>query len=208
MPTITVRDVAGNAVGEMELRDDVFGAPVSVPLLHRVVTAYLANQRAGTASTKTRAAVRGGGRKPWRQKGLGRARAGTIRAPQWRHGGVVFGPHPRDYTQRVPQKMKQAAIRQALSAKLRDQELTVVDAFNLSDHKTKRVLEMLAHLDTGLNVLLVSGRPVTELKRGSRNLKEAVATTAGSLNAYTLLKHHHIVMDQEAVRMVEEVFGK
>jgi large subunit ribosomal protein L4 len=208
MPTVTVKDIAGNAVGELELSDKVFGATVSIPLLHRVVTAYMANQRLGNADTKTRAEVRGGGRKPWRQKGLGRARAGTTRAPQWRHGGVVFGPHPRDFSQRVPRRMRQAAIRQALSAKLRDQELMVVSGFNLEGPKTSGVLQMLGNLGTGLNVLLVSAKPEANAKLGMRNLKTAQMTTAQSLNAYTLLKYDHVVMDQEAVRMVEEVFGR
>lgn len=208
MPTVTVKDLAGNAVGELELSDKVFGATVSIPLLHRVVTAYMANQRLGNADTKTRAEVRGGGRKPWRQKGLGRARAGTTRAPQWRHGGVVFGPHPRDFSQRVPRRMRQAAIRQALSAKLRDQELMVVSGFNLEGPKTSGVLQMLGNLGTGLNVLLVSAKPEANAKLGMRNLKTAQMTTAQSLNAYTLLKYDHVVMDQEAVRMVEEVFGR
>ncbi len=208
MPTVTVKDIAGNAVGELELSDKVFGATVSIPLLHRVVTAYMANQRLGNADTKTRAEVRGGGRKPWRQKGLGRARAGTTRAPQWRHGGVVFGPHPRDFSQTVPRRMRQAAIRQALSAKLRDQELMVVSEFNLEGPKTSGVLQMLGNLGTGLNVLLVSAKPEANAKLGMRNLKTAQMTTAQSLNAYTLLKYDHVVMDQEAVRMVEEVFGR
>ncbi len=208
MPTVTVKDISGNAVGDLELSEKVFGATVSIPLLHRVVTAYMANQRRGNADTKTRAEVRGGGRKPWRQKGLGRARAGTTRAPHWRHGGVVFGPHPRDFSQRVPRKMKQAAIRQALTAKLRDQELTVVDSFSMPSPKTSGMIEMLNNLGTGLNVLLVSGTPIANAKLGSRNLKSAEMTTAQSLNAYSLLKYAQVVLDQDAVRMVEEVFGR
>ncbi len=208
MPTVTVKDVSGNAVGDLELSDKVFGATVSIPLLHRVVTAYMANQRRGNADTKTRAEVRGGGRKPWRQKGLGRARAGTTRAPHWRHGGVVFGPHPHDFSQRIPKKMKQAAIRQALSAKLRDQELIVIDRFALESPKTSGMLEMLNNLGTGMNVLLVSGSPVVNAKLGSRNLKSTEITTAHSLSAYTLLKHAQVVLDEDAVRMVEEVFGR
>jgi large subunit ribosomal protein L4 len=121
---------------------------------------------------------------------------------------VVFGPHPRDFSQRLPQKMKQAAIRQALSAKLRDQELLVVDEFSLASAKTAGMVKMLSDLGTGLNVLLVTGKPETNAKLASRNLKDATVTTAGSLNAYTLLKHYHVIMDQAAVRAVEEVFGR
>ncbi len=208
MPSVTVRDVAGNAVGELELSERVFNAPVSIPLLHRVVTAYLANQRSGTADTKTRAQVRGGGRKPWRQKGLGRARAGTIRAPQWRHGGVVFGPHPRDYSQRVPQKMRQAAIRQALTAKLRDGELVVVDRLALGTPKTAGAVQMLKDVGATLNALIVTGERVDNVALGCRNIGSAEVTTARSLNAYVLLKYERVVLDRQAIAVVEEVFGQ
>ncbi|MCL6562253.1 MAG: 50S ribosomal protein L4 [Firmicutes bacterium] len=208
MPIVPVKNLAGEVVGEIELSDRVFAAPVSIPLLHRVVTAYLANQRLGTAATKTRAMVRGGGRKPWRQKGTGRARAGSIRAPHWRHGGVVFGPHPRDYSQRVPQKMRAAAIRQALSAKLRDQELTVVDRLALPEIKTKQVVQFLNRLGLGDNVLIVTRQPETNLKLSARNLPEVKTTTTDSLNAYYLLKYHQILLDRDAVEAIEGVFGR
>jgi large subunit ribosomal protein L4 len=207
MPTVNVYNLAGEVVGEMELSERVFEAPLNKALMHQAVVAYLANQRTGRAQTKTRSDVRGGGRKPWRQKGTGRARAGTTRAPHWRHGGVVFGPHPRDYSQAFPKKMRRAAIRQALSAKLRDQELLVVDNFGLNEAKTKRMLEALDRLNLGRNVLFVTAEPHEMLKLSVRNFKDVHATTAGSLNAYNLLKYHRLVLDRSAVEAVEGVFN-
>lgn len=207
MPTVNVYNLAGEVVGDLELSDQVFQVPVNVGLLHQAVTVFLANQRAGRASTKTRSQVRGGGRKPWRQKGTGRARAGTTRAPHWRHGGVVFGPHPRDYSLAFPRKMRRAAIRQALSAKLADQELMVVDSLNLSDAKTKALVQTLDRLSLGRNVLFITQKPEDNLKLAVRNLKDVRATTADSLNAYSLLKYHRLVLDRAAVEAVEGAFA-
>lgn len=207
MPTVNIYNVAGEVVGELELSARVFDEPLNKALLHQAVVAYLANQRTGRASTKTRSQVRGGGRKPWRQKGTGRARAGTIRAPQWRHGGVVFGPHPRDYSQGFPKKMRRAAIRQALSAKLRDQELMVIDSLSLNEAKTKRMAEVMDTLNLGRNVLFVTAEPQEMLKLSLRNFKNVHATTAGSLSAYNLLKYHRLVLDRGAVEAVEGVFN-
>ncbi|MCY0900030.1 MAG: 50S ribosomal protein L4 [Firmicutes bacterium] len=207
MPTVNVYNLAGEVVGEMELSDRVFGAEPNIPLLHQAVMVYRANQRQGTADTKTRGEVRGGGRKPWRQKGTGRARAGSIRAPQWRHGGVVFGPHPRDYSMRFPQKMRQAAIRQALSAKLKDQELLVVDTLDVGEPKTRVLKEILDRFNLGYNVLFVTATPIDTLKRSARNFQDVRTITAQSLDVYNLLKYHRLVLDRDAVRAVEGVFG-
>ncbi|MCY0879400.1 MAG: 50S ribosomal protein L4 [Firmicutes bacterium] len=207
MPSVNVYNLAGDVVGEIELSERVFGAEPNIPLLHQAVKVYLANQRRGTADTKTRGEVRGGGRKPWKQKGTGRARAGSIRAPQWRHGGVVFGPHPRDYSMRFPQKMRQAAIRQALSAKLRDNELIVVESLELPEAKTRVFKSVLDRLNLGYNVLVVSANPIESLKRSARNFKDVRTTTAQSLDVYNLLKYHKLVLDREAVAAVEGVFG-
>lgn len=207
MPTVNVYNLAGEVVGEVELSERVFDAPVNTALLHQATVIYLANQRSGRASTKTRSQVRGGGRKPWRQKGTGRARAGTTRAPHWRHGGVVFGPHPRDFSMSFPRKMRRAAIRQALSAKLRDQELLVIDSLNLPEAKTRSMVEALDRLNLGRNVLFITGEPQAMLKMSVRNFKDVQATTAGSLNAYNLLKYHRLVMDRSAVEAVEGVFN-
>lgn len=207
MPIAKVYNLAGDVVGEVELSDRVFAATVNGPLLHQAVVAYEANQRSGLAQTKTRANVRGGGRKPWRQKGTGRARAGSTRAPHWRHGGVAFGPHPRDYTQKFPRKMRRAAIRQALSSRMNLSELVVFDNLNMDKPRTRDIIEALNRLDIGKNVLIVTRRPVENLKLSVRNLPDVKATTADSLNVYSLLKYHRVVLDRDAVSAVEEVFG-
>lgn len=207
MPTVNVYNWSGEVVSELELSDRVFDAPINEGLLHQAVVVHLANQRSGRASTKTRSQVRGGGRKPWRQKGTGRARAGTTRAPNWRHGGVVFGPHPRDFSIKFPRKMRRAAIRQALSAKLRDQELLILDSLNLPEAKTRAVLEAMDRLQLGRNVLFITAQPEEMLKLSVRNFKDVHATTAGSLNAYNLLKYHRLVLDRGAVEAVEGVFN-
>lgn len=207
MPTVNVYNLAGEVVGEMELSERVFEAPINTALLHQAVVVHQANQRAGRADTKTRSEVRGGGRKPWRQKGTGRARAGTTRAPHWRHGGVAFGPHPRDFSMRFPRKMRRAAIRAALSAKLRDQELIVVDSLKLDQVKTRILLEALDRLNAGRNVLLVTAEPEDSIKLSARNFKDVRATTAQSLDAYSLLKYHRLVLDRSAVAAVEGVFS-
>jgi len=207
MPTVNVYNLAGEVVGEMELSERVFEAPINTALLHQAVVVHQANQRAGRAETKTRSEVRGGGRKPWRQKGTGRARAGTTRAPHWRHGGVAFGPHARDFSMRFPKKMRRAAIRQALSAKLRDQELMVVDNLRFSEIRTRVMVEVLDRLNLGRNVLFVTAAPEDSLKLSLRNLKDVTATTAQSLDAYHLLKYHRLVLDKSAVEAVEGVFN-
>ena len=207
MPSVNVYNLAGEVVGELELSERVFDAPINKALLHQAVMVHLANQRVGRAETKTRSEVRGGGRKPWRQKGTGRARAGTTRAPHWRHGGVVFGPHARDFSMRFPKKMRRAAIRQALTSKLQDQELMVIDSLNLSEVKTRLMVETLDRLKLGRNVLFVTAHPQESLKMSVKNIKDVHATTAESLNAYSLLKYHRLVMDRSAVEAVEGVFN-
>jgi large subunit ribosomal protein L4 len=152
--------------------------------------------------------VRGGGRKPWKQKGTGRARQGSIRAPQWRHGGVAFGPHPHSYARKFPHKMRQAAIRQALSAKLRDGELTVVADFAYPQVKTRQVADTLRNLNLEPNALLISRGANETLKLSARNLPRVETASTEALNAYTLLKHQYVVLDKDAVAAIEEVFGR
>jgi large subunit ribosomal protein L4 len=207
MPKVTVLNLEGQPVDEMELSERVFGATVNPHLLHQAVVFYLRNQRAGTAATKTRGMVRGGGRKPWRQKGTGRARQGSIRAPQWRGGGVVFGPHPRDYYVRWPKKMRQAAIRQALSAKLQSGELMVVDSLALPEIRTKQVVGALKNLRAEDGALFVTRGPEPNLKLSARNIPRVETTTANSLNAYTLLRYPRVILAKDAVAAIEEVFG-
>ncbi len=208
MPTVNVYDLQGQVTGELTLSDVIFQVPINMALLHQAIVAFEANQRAGTADTKTRSEVRGGGRKPWRQKGTGRARAGTIRAPHWRHGGVVFGPHPRDFSVKFPRKMRRAAIRQALSAKLAANELKVVNDLTLSEIKTKHVLAALDRLNVGRNVLFVTATPNERWKLSARNFKGVHTVTTDNLNAYSLLRYHQIVLDAGAVARVEEVFAR
>ena len=208
MPTVTDYGHDGKPLEEMDLSARVFEAPGNINLLHQAVVIYQQNQRAGTASTKTRAMVRGGGRKPWKQKGTGRARQGSIRAPQWRHGGVAFGPHPRSYAGKLPHKMRQAAIRQALSAKLRDGELTVVADFAYPQVKTRQVADTLRNLNLEPNALLISRGANENLKLSARNLPRVETASTEALNAYTLLKHQYIVLDKDAVAAIEEVFGR
>lgn len=207
MPTVNVYNWAGEVVGEIELSERVFDVPVNVALLHQAVVVHQANQRSGRAETKTRSQVRGGGRKPWRQKGTGRARAGTIRAPHWRHGGVVFGPHARDFSMRFPKKMRRAAIRQALSAKLRENEVVVVDSLNMPEAKTGAMVAAMDRLGLGRNVLFITASPQDTLKRAVRNIRDVHATTAGSIDVYSLLKYHRLVLDRNAVEAVEGVFN-
>jgi large subunit ribosomal protein L4 len=207
MPRVTVYNLEGQAVGERELSERVFDAAPNPSLLHQAVVIYLQNQRQGSAATKTRAMVRGGGRKPWKQKHTGRARQGSIRAPHWRGGGVVFGPHPRDWSVKFPQKMRQAAIRQALSAKLRAGEITVVDALTLPAIRTKSVVEFLTRLEAPANALLVTAEKNETLKLSARNLPKVETATANALNAYTLLKHERVVLAADAVDAIEGVFG-
>ncbi len=206
MPTVKIYDLDGQIAGERELADGIFAVPVNEPLLHQAIVAFEANQRSGTADTKTRSEVRGGGRKPWKQKGTGRARAGTTRSPIWRHGGVVFGPHPRDFSVKFPRKMRRAALRQALSAKLSAAELRIVTKISMPERRSKQIEALLKALEVGTNVLFISAVPNENFKLSARNFKNVHTITTDNLNAYSLLRYHQIVMDVDAVDRVEEVF--
>ena len=175
----------GTSKGEVTLDAAIFGIEPNVPVMHQVVTAQLAAARSGTHHTKTRAEVRGGGRKPWRQKGLGRARHGSIRSPSWTGGGVAHGPKPRDYSQRTPKKMKQLALRSALSARAADGQIRVVDQFDWTAPKTKRAAELLQAIDTGRKVLVVVDRSDTVANRSLRNLENVIVN--GQVNPYDVL---------------------
>lgn len=208
MPKAPVYNTAGEQVAELELSEAVFAAPYNPSLLHQAVVMYQANRRQGTASTKTRAEVSGGGRKPWRQKGLGRARQGSTRSPIWRKGGIVFGPKPRSFRRRMPQKMRQAALRVALSAKLRDQELMIIDALELPQPKTRELKQILSNLQAdGARVLLVTEDKHEDVLRSARNLERVAVMRASDLNAYEVLKHGRVIMTQAAVTRTEEVLA-
>jgi large subunit ribosomal protein L4 len=208
MATVDVYDLANNKVGEVELNDGVFAAQVNEALLYEAVRHYLACRRRGTAKTKRRGEVAGSGKKLWRQKGTGRARMGSIRSPIWRHGGTVHGPQPRDYSYRLPRKMLLGALRSALSAKLRDGELTVVNAFELEDHKTKTVRAALDALGADRTVLLVDNPEDNKLELGSRNLPGVTLQRSREVTAYHLLGHQRVVMSEAAAKKLSEVLAK
>ncbi|OTA42247.1 MAG: 50S ribosomal protein L4 [Symbiobacterium thermophilum] len=207
MPKVAVYNKEGATVGEITLSDAVFGAEVNPGLLHEVVQMYLANKRQGTADTKTRGEVSGGGRKPWRQKGTGRARQGSIRAPQWRKGGVVFGPHPREYGWSMPKKARRAALRQALSAKVKNGELIVVDKFELEAPKTKEVVNLLKNLKVEGSAFIVTAQEDVNIYKSARNIPGVRVNAARNLNAYDVLAAGKLVFTQDAVAKVEEVLG-
>jgi large subunit ribosomal protein L4 len=207
MPKVAVYNKEGATVGEITLSDAVFGAEVNPGLLHEVVQMYLANQRQGTSDTKTRAEVSGGGKKPWRQKGTGRARQGSTRAPHWRHGGVVFGPHPRDFGYSMPKKARRAALRQALSSKLAAGELIVVDSFDLEAPKTKEVAALLKALNAQGKAYLVTDVENVNIYKSARNIPGVRANAARNLNVYEVLAAGKLVLTKDAVAKVEEVLG-
>lgn len=207
MPSTTLYDRTGKNVGSVELSDELFAAPVNAAVLHQVVTAQLAGRRIGTHDTKTRGEVRGGGRKPYRQKGTGRARQGSRTAPHYRGGGAVFGPHPRSYEQRLPRKMKRLALRGALTAKLGDEQLKVIDTFGLEAIRTKELAGVLRALDATGRVLVVApGRDQT-LERSARNLPTVEVILADSLNVVDLINADLVLIEQGALSRIESVYG-
>src|SRR5215472_13752531 len=208
MPSVDVVDLNNAVVGSLELADEVFNAPVNEALLYEAVRHSRAGQRGGNAKTKTRHEVSGSGKKLWRQKGTGRARMGSIRSPLWRHGGTVHGPQPRSYEYKLPRKMALGALRSALSAKLRDGELRVVQAFELGDHKTKSMLKALGTLQAKKTVLLVESGENINLTRASRNLPGVKLLPTKDVNVYDLLRHQEVLLSETAARKLSEALGK
>lgn len=206
MPQTTLYDRTGATVGSVELNEELFAAPVNLAVLHQVVTAQLAGRRIGTHDTKTRGEVRGGGRKPYKQKGTGRARQGTRSAPHYRGGGAVFGPHPRSYEQRLPRKMRRLALRGALTAKLGDAAIRVIDSFALEQIKTRDVVGILAALNATGRVLIVAPGTDETLRFSARNLPTVEVILADSLNVVDLIKADTIVIEQPALARMEEVY--
>src|SRR6267378_2140062 len=198
MATIDIHDLSGAKVGTLELADEVFGA-VNEDLLWEAIKQYRAAQRAGTHATKNKKLVSGAGKKLWKQKGTGRARVGSIRSPLWRHGGTVHGPKPRDYSYALPKKMLLGALRSALSAKLAEQRLTVVDAWTLETHKTKSLLEVLGKLNHKKSALLVAHGENTNLERASRNVQGVTLSAPSVLQPYDVLKHDLLLLSKDAV---------
>lgn len=207
MPRVAVYDITGAQTGEIELSDAVFGVEMNTSLVHQAVVRQLANQRLGTAATKTRGMVRGGGRKPWRQKGTGRARAGTIRSPLWVGGGTVFGPHPRSYAQAMPRKARRLAIKCALSAKVRDHELIVVENLALAEAKTKKMVEALRNLQAAAKALIILPQRDDTVERSARNIPGVKTITTLGLNVHDILGHGSVVLTKDAVARIEEVLA-
>ncbi|GAB4537416.1 MAG: 50S ribosomal protein L4 [Thermodesulfovibrionia bacterium] len=207
MPEVEVFNKENKAIGRIELPSEIFGVSVKKGLLHEVVRNYLANQRQGTASTKTRGLVSGGGKKPWRQKGTGRARHGSIRSPIWRGGGTVFGPMPRDYSYRLPRKMKWSGLSSALSAKFLDGEVMVVDSLSVSEPKTRLFKEVLKGLGlNGNSLLVVLPERDRTIELASRNIPRVHVTRLEELNVYSILSHEKVIFTMDAIEKMKEVY--
>ena len=207
MPKIDVYDINGKKVSDVELNENVFGIEPNENIVHEVLVNYLANQRQGTQSTKTRAEVRGGGRKPWRQKGTGRARQGSIRAPQWIKGGIALGPKPRSYRYRVNKKERQLAIRSVLSSKVLEKQLTVVDKLELSEIKTKSMVKALNSLKLEGKTLVVLPEKNLNVQASTKNIEGAKAILVNTINVYDLLKYTNLVLTLDTVKKLEEVYA-
>ena len=207
MPKLALYNMEGSEIGTIELSDAVFAHEINKVAMHQVVVNYLANQRQGTQSTKTRSEVRGGGIKPWRQKGTGRARQGSIRATQWIKGGIALGPKPRDYGYSVNKKLKKVAMVSALSAKAAENEIIVVDEIALDEIKTKKIAEMLKNLKVESKALIVTNEKNDNVVKSARNIEGVATTFMGSLNVYDVLKYDVMVITKDAVSKIEEVYA-
>ena len=207
MPTVDIYNVEGKVVGSMGLNENVFGVEVRSDVMHEVVVNYLANQRQGTQSTKTRTEVRGGGIKPWRQKGTGRARQGSIRAPQWVGGGVALGPKPRDYRYTLNKKVRRLALKSALTSKVEDNEIIVLESFSCDEIKTKQVVELLKNLNVTEKALIVLPENDKNIVLSARNIKGVDTTYVGAINTYEVLNHTKCIILKDAVTKLEEVYA-
>jgi len=206
MPQVEIINMENKPVGNADLPDDIFGVKVRKDLLHEVVRNHLANKRQGTAATKTRGLVRGGGRKPYRQKGTGRARAGSIRSPLWKGGGTVFGPQPRDYSYKLPKKVRWLALSSALAAKLAGGDLTVIEDLTVSEPKTRLVRQMLGGLGFSDNVLMIVPEKNETLELAARNLPKVGVARVSELNAYQVLSYEKLLISKAAVERMKEVY--
>jgi len=207
MAKVTVYNINGDNVGEIDLNDNVFGVEVNKHVLHLAVVQYLANQRQGTQSTKTRAEVRGGGRKPWRQKGTGRARQGSIRSPQWTGGGVVFAPKPRDHSFKLNKKVKRLALKCALTTKVNENKFIVLDDINLSEIKTKQMVSILNNVKAAPKTLVVMPEANRNVVLSARNIAGVKTASVNTINPYDILKYETFVVTKAAVNKIEEVYA-
>ncbi|MCL2361396.1 MAG: 50S ribosomal protein L4 [Defluviitaleaceae bacterium] len=206
MPSVPIKNIKGETVGEMELAEALFGVDVNQHALHMAVVQYLANQRQGTKSTKTRSEVRGGGRKPWRQKGTGRARQGTIRAPHFVGGGVVFAPKPRDFSIRLNKKQKRLALKSALSDKVNQGKLVVLESLDLPEIKTKAMVEVCEKLELGKSLFVMTGSNKNVIL-SARNIPNVKTAAVNTINVYDILKYDNFVVTKEAVEEMQEVYA-
>lgn len=207
MPNVALYNVSGEQVGEIELSENIFGANINVEAMHQVVKMYLANQRQGTQSALTRAEVSGGGKKPWRQKGTGRARHGSTRSPQWTHGGIVFAPKPRSYRYSVPKKIKRIAMKSALSSKVQENSIVVLDELNFEAPKTKQVVNMLENFKIDSKTLIVLAENNENVVKSARNIEGVKTTLVNTLNVYDILNYDKFIITKDAVKKVEEVYA-
>lgn len=207
MPRIQVYNMNGEKLKQMNISKEVFGIEPNEVVMHAAVVNYLANQRQGTQSTLTRTEVRGGGRKPWRQKGTGHARQGSTRAPQWRHGGVALGPKPRDYSYSLNKKVKRLAMKSALSSKVLEKDMIVLDNITLEEYKTKAVVAMLKALEVNNKALIVMPAIDAKLQKSANNIPGVKTTLVNTLNVYDILNHDKLVMTVDAVKKIEEVYA-
>lgn len=207
MPNYSVFDKTGKKVSDIALSDAIFAITPNASAMHLCVVAYLANQRQGTQSTLTRAEVSGGGKKPWRQKGSGRARQGSTRSPQWTHGGIALGPKPREYGKTVNKKVRRLAMKSALSSKVAAEELIVLDSLEMNEIKTKEVVSVLSALETGKKVLIVLPEKNETVYRSARNIKGVKTTLVNTLNVYDILNCDSLVVLKDAVAKIEEVYA-
>ena len=206
MPTVSIYDMTGKQTGTMDLSEAVFGVEPNKAVMHSAVVNYLANQRQGTQSTLTRSEVRGGGKKPWRQKGTGHARLGSIRAPQWTHGGIALGPKPRDYRYALNKKVRRLALKSALSSKVAADEMKVLDAITLDEIKTKTMAAAFKALETGKKVLLVLPENNETIVKSVRNIEGAKVAQVNTLNTYDILNSDTFIVVKDAVAQIEEVY--
>ncbi|HCQ90969.1 MULTISPECIES: 50S ribosomal protein L4 [unclassified Clostridium] len=206
MPTLKVFNKEGKEVGDIQLNENIFDVEVSRDAMHQVVLAQLANKRQGTQSAKTRAEVRGGGIKPWRQKGTGRARQGSIRAPQWIHGGIVFAPKPRDYRVSIPKSMRRTAMKSALTSKVVDNEMIVLESLNFEAPKTKEMIKVLSAFEAK-KTLIVVAESNENVYKSARNIPGVAVLPVNNLNVYDILKYEKFVVTKEAVSKIEEVYA-
>ena len=207
MPQVTVFDMTGKSVGEMTLSDAIFGIEPNTSVMHAAVVNYLANQRQGTQSTLTRSEVSGGGRKPWKQKGTGRARQGSTRAPQWTHGGIALGPKPRDYSYELPKKVKRLALKSAFSAKVADNNLIVVDNIAVEGYKTKAVAEMLSNRGADKKALIVMPEVDAKLIKSAANIPGVKTALVNTINVYDILNCDKFIVAKSALEKIEEVYA-